>query len=280
MSVVTASTFSAANLKIDSTKKQLDSSPAAIVYLNYNGGRLRVQTPRLTVPFNAGDFQGNGKFKVNLDLKNRTTDPKVKAYYDMLSAIDKAVVQQGVKSSANWLGLKGVGEETINALYTKSVRVSKDKNGKDREPIQSIAIKKNYKTGEFDTALYDKQNRKIEGKNPLEVLRRGAQVTCILDATSIWVAGGKFGISWKLVQVRVDVDAENGDAEPAFVDEAVDGEESAPTENLMVQDDSAEAEEEQQEEEEEEEEVVEPVPAPAPAPAPAAKKTAVKKVTK
>jgi len=276
MSVVTVNTFSLSNLKVDATKKQLDNSPAAIVYLNYGAGKLRVQAPRMPIPFDSGDFQGNGKFKLNLDFRSRATNSKVQAYHDMLRAIDDYVIDQGVKNSANWLGLRGVSRETVSALYTKSLRVSKDKDGKDRSPVQSVAIKKNYKTDAFDAVLYDDQNRKIEGVTPMEVLRRGAEVTCILDATSIWVAGGKFGISWKLVQARVDQAAETSSSAPAFVDD--DDEDAvsapAPTTAAFVADDEAEAEEE----DEEEEEVVEPVPAPAPAPAPAVKKV-VKKTT-
>jgi len=269
MSVVTATTFSLSNLKVEPTKKQLDNSPAAIVYLSYNGGKLRVQAPRMPIPFDSGDFQGNGKYKMNLDFKNRTTSAKVAAYYDMLRAIDDYVIDQGVKNSANWLGLRGVIRDTVSALYTKSIRISKDKQGNDRPPVQSVALKKNNTNGIFDAALYDDQNRKIEGMSPMEVLRRGAEVTCILDATSIWVAGGKFGISWKLTQARVDQGAETSSSAPAFVDDGDDDEAApasapAPAAASFVADDEVE--------EEEEEEVVEPVPAPAPAPKKVVKK--------
>ena len=267
---ITAAKFSLSNLTVDPVKKGLDNSPAAIVYISYNGGKLRVQAPRMPVPFDSGDYQGNGKFKLNLDFRNRATNPKVAAYYDMLRAIDDFVIDAGVKNSKNWLGLEKVSRETVSALYTKSLRVSKDKEGKDRSPVQSVAIKKNYKTQVFDVGLYDEQDRKIEGVTPMEVLRRGAEVTCVLDATSIWVAGGKFGISWKLVQARLEQAAEAATSAPAFVDDDDEDEATpAPATAAFVADDEAE-------EEEEEEEVVEPVPAPAPAPAP---KKVVKKTT-
>jgi Family of unknown function (DUF5871) len=267
---ITAAKFSLSNLTVDPVKKGLDNSPAAIVYISYNGGKLRVQAPRMPVPFDSGDYQGNGKFKLNLDFRSRATNPKVAAYYDMLRAIDDFVIDAGVKNSKNWLGLEKVSRETVSALYTKSLRVSKDKEGKDRSPVQSVAIKKNYKTQVFDVGLYDEQDRKIEGVTPMEVLRRGAEVTCVLDATSIWVAGGKFGISWKLVQSRVEQAAEAATSAPAFVDDDDEDEATpAPATAAFVADDEAE-------EEEEEEEVVEPVPAPAPAPAP---KKVVKKTT-
>ena len=259
---VTATKFSLSNLTVDPVKKALDNSPAAIVYISYNSGKLRVQAPRMPIPFDSGDYQGNGKFKLNLDFRTRTSNPKVQAYYDMLRAIDDFVIDAGVKNSKNWLGLEKVSRETVSALYPKSVRIGKDKEGKDRPPVQSVAIKKNYKTAAFDAVLYDNQDRQIEGVTPMEVLRRGAEVTCVLDATSIWVAGGKFGISWKLVQARVEQAAETATSAPAFVDDDEEDDAApAPTTATFVADDEAE-------EEEEEEEVVEPVPAPAPAPAP------------
>lgn len=271
---VTSANFSLSNLKVDPTKKQLDNSPAAIVYLNYNNGKLLVQAPRMPVPFDAGDFQGNGKFKVNLDFRNRASNPKVAAYYDMLKSIDDFVIDAGVKNCKAWLGLSGVSRETISALYTKSLRTSKDKEGKDRSPTQSVALKKNFKTGTFDTVLYDEQQRMMEGVTPMDVLRRGAEVTCILHATSIWVAGGKFGISWKLAQARIDQAGDAAGAAYGFVEEEeVDDDElrvpaPAPAAAAFIE----------EEEEDEEDDVVEPVPVPAPAPAPV--KKIVKKIAK
>jgi len=272
---ITASKFSLSNLTVDPVKKGLDNSPAAIVYISYNGSKLMVQAPRMPIPFDSGDFQGNGKYKLNLDFRARSTNPKVAAYYDMLRSIDDFVIDAGVKNSKNWLGLANVSRETVSALYTKSLRISKDKEGKERSPTQSVAIKKNYKTGAFDATLYDDQERKIEGVTPMEVLRRGTEVTCVLHATSIWVAGGKFGITWKLHQARVDQPGESAGAAYAFVDDdEVDDDElvaaapaAAPASSSFVDD-----------EEDEEEEVVEPVPVPAPAPAPV--KKVVKKVAK
>jgi hypothetical protein len=269
---IKVSNFSLSNLTVDPVKKGLDNSPAAIVYINYNGGKVMVQAPRMPIPFDSGDFQGNGKFKLNLDFRARATNPKVAAYYDMLRAIDDFVIDAGVKNSKNWLGLSNVSRETVSALYTKSLRVSKDKEGKDRSPTQSVALKKNYKTGAFDATLYDDQQRLIEGVTPMEVLRRGAEVTCILHATSIWVAGGKFGITWKLHQARIDQPGESAGATYSFVDdEEVDDDELAPARAPAA---AAFVEEE----EDDEEEVVEPVPVPAPAPAPV--KKVVKKVAK
>lgn len=277
---VTPLKFSVDNLKVDPTKKPLDNSPAAIVYINYNGGKLLVQAPRMPIPYDAGDFkdasgQGNGKYKVNLDFRNRETDSKVAAYHDMLEQIDEFVMREAVKNSKNWLG-KQTTYDGISMVYTRSLRVSKDKQGNERSPTQNVALKKDRKTGAFDATLWDDQQRKMEGVTPLDVLRRGAEVTCVLHATSIWVAGGKFGINWKLHQARVDKAADSSDSTYCFADDEVDDDEElaaapapAPVAPAFADD-----------EDEDEEDVVEPVPVPAPAPAPKAKVAVPKKTAK
>lgn len=35
-------------------------------------------------------------------------------------------------------------------------------------------------------------------------LSRGAQITALIQCTSVWFAGSKFGLSWKGIQLRVD----------------------------------------------------------------------------
>jgi hypothetical protein len=42
-------------------------------------------------------------------------------------------------------------------------------------------------------------------ETPLEeLLVKGAQITGLIQCTSVWFAGSKFGLSWKGIQLRVD----------------------------------------------------------------------------
>ena len=299
MSVVTPATFDAKKLTVSEIKK-LDNGSSQ-VYLNYDGKRLRVQAPRMTVPYDAGDYQGNEKFKVQFSFKGRDSNPKLAAYYNMIQAIDDFVIDAATKNAGKWFKVPGASREMIALFYTPSIKVSKDKEGnpKDYPPSVSLALKK--RNGAFDAELYDDKNREMEGVTPIEVLRRGAEVTPISDATGIWVADKKFGLTWKLHQARIDVPGEGGasrgfigveeeDAEAvpvvaragagtsaAFVSAAEErdlmsavlpGKPAAPAAPAAA---AAADEEEEDEEEEDEEEEDEVIPAP---PVPAAKKAA------
>lgn len=280
MSVITPSNFDSKKLTVSDIKK-LDNGSSQ-VYINYDGKRLRVQAPRLPVPMNASDYQGNQKYKVQFSFKERNTNPKVQAYYNMLEQIDNFVVEQATKNAGKWFKMAGASKEMISLFYTPSIKVAKDKDGNPKEypPTQSVALKQ--RNGAFDTELYDNKKQLMEGVTPLEALRRGAEATPIMDASSIWVADKKFGLQWKLVQALVNVPGEGGvhgcliqeDGETGITSTAS----TAPTVNAAEEksllDAVLPAEDEEEEDEEEDDEVI---PAP-PVPAKKVAKKVVKKV--
>jgi hypothetical protein len=209
MSVTTISSFDAKKLSVSDVKK-LDNGSSQ-VYINYDGKRLRLQAPRLSVPYDAGDYKENKKYKVSFSLKGMDSNPKVAAYFKVLEVIDNFIIDQATKNAAKWFKMPGASRDVVGTIYTPSVKYAIDQatgNRKDLPPTQSVALKT--PKGAFDTEMYDHRNQSIEGLTPVEVLRRGAEVTPIVDATGIWIADKKFGLSWKLHQVRVDIAGEGG----------------------------------------------------------------------
>jgi len=307
MSVITSSTFDAKKLTVSDVKK-IEKSLASQVYINYAGGKLRLQAPRLPVPYNAGDYENNKKFKVQFSFRDRGTKA-VDAYMNTLQAIDDFVIDQATKNAGKWFKLPDASRATVAALYTKTIKYSKDEHGKPKDypPTQSVTLR--HRDEVFDAVLYDNARHEIEGKTPMESLRRGAEVTPVLDATGIWIAGGKFGLTWKLVQAMINVPGEGISKNCLIVEEdsesaPASGVSAAEERNLMAavmpteededKEDEKEDEDDEKEDEDEENEEEAPPPvvvatkkkvaapvaaAPAPAPAPAPEKKS-KKVPK
>ena len=283
MSVITSSTFDAKKLTVSDAKK-LDNGSSQ-VYLNYGGGKLRLQAPRLPIPYDSGDYQGNQKYKVQFSFRDRATNPKVATYMATLQAIDDFVIDQATKNAGKWFKMPGASRETIALFYTPSVKISKDKDGnpKDYPPSQSVALRA--RNDVFDAVLYDASRQEMEGVTPVEVLRRGAEVTPVIDATGIWVADRKFGLSWKLVQALVNKPGEGSGAGCLITEEEGADAGVSTTEDKSLLASVLPTEEEEQEEEEQEEDEEEVIPAP---PVPAKKAAVatkaapkvVKKVTK
>lgn len=288
MSVITPSSFDVKKLSVGEIKK-LDNG-GATVYLNYDGKRVRIQAPRLPIPMDASDYQGNKKYNVQFSFRDRA-NPKVAAYMKMLEDIDNFVIDQATKNAGKWIKMPGASREAVSLFFTKSVRSAgpdKDGNPKDYPPTQKVALKE--RNGAFDAELYDEKKQLIEGMTPMEVLRRGAEITSICDATGIWIVGNKFGISWKLHQALVNVPGAGGPVrgflgvdEDAPVVSAGAGVSSAEEKDLMAAVmPSEDAEEDEDEDELDEEEHVQapPVPAKKVVAAAPASATAVKKVVK
>ena len=305
MSVVVPQSFDISKLTT-SDVKALDNG-SKCVYVNYNGGRLRTQTPQMPTPFGAGDYQGNANFKVNLSFRDLTSSDSLSrtratAFHSMLQAIDNFIIDKATANAGKWLGIAGASRDVVKYAYTPSIRLAKSKDGAIRTDVPatvSIALKQ--RNGAFDAEIYDKDLKRIsvsdEGKasrfaTPVETLVRGTEVTCLLDLTSIWIAGGKFGATWKLHSAWVNVPGASASSGPGFVTE--DGGSAVPLvvseTHVSASEESsllaamlpaaagagAEEEEEVEEEEEAEEEEGEAEPEeviPAP-PVPAAKKVA------
>ena len=306
-STVVASKFNASLLTTSDIKK-LDNGSSQ-VYINYDSKKLRVQGPQLSVPYDSGDYQGNQKFKAQFSLKGADKNARVAAFKTMIEAIDDYVIDVATKNAGKWFKMPGASREMIKILYTPSLKYSKDKaTGEiktEYPPTFSVALKQ--RNGAFDAECFDDKGVLIEGVSPVEVLRRGAEVVPVADATGIWVADKKFGLTWKLYQALVKVPAEGGvsrgfvgvdeDTGVSMVEEsallsavlpaAKAAPAPAPAPAAPAEDEESEEEEEESEEEESDHETpAPPVPvaakpkpaaaAPAAAPAPVAAPAAAK----
>jgi hypothetical protein len=119
MSVIQPTTFDISKLTVSESKKLDNGSSQA--YVNYNGKKLRVQLPRMPMAMDAGDYQGNEKFKAHFSFRDREGNPKVNAYYDMLQAIDDFMIDHGQASAGKWFKKPGMAREIVADKYTTSI---------------------------------------------------------------------------------------------------------------------------------------------------------------
>lgn len=185
--------------------KALDNG-GKLVYANYNKEALRLQTPEMVMPLNMGRWPGNGpdapeKFDINLSFQDMHDRPSVRTFYDVISRLDDHMRQAGMDNSPAWLKKKVTSLDVVDAMYTPMIKVHKE-NGEptDKYP-PNFKVNLPYRDGKFGCDVFDEQ------RQPLDLFEcgdlRGARVTAIIQLSSVWIAGGKFGCSWKAVQLRV-----------------------------------------------------------------------------
>ena len=207
--IVQSTDFSTSNVTFSPIK--LMDSGAKMSYLSYAGRPLVMQTASMSLPYGMNVFDKAGPVKYSVDLSFRGyeegKDAKVKAFYDVLMKLDEFMVKKGVENSQAWFKSK-LSEDVVKAFYTPLVRVSKDANGnpKPYPPSFKLNLRKKQGSDIFDIVAYDqnKQAYNYEETSLEELLVKGAQITALIQCTSVWFAGSKFGLSWKGIQLRVD----------------------------------------------------------------------------
>ena len=174
-------------------------------YGDNSSSSLTTQVGSLSLPYgmNVFDKAGPVKYSMDLSLRGHDENPKVKAIYDAFMALDNWMIDQGVKNSKAWFKSE-LTRDVVKAFYTPMVKVAKDAEGnpKPYPPTFKINLKK--VNDQFDVKVYDDQARAYEGVPLEELLVKGAMVTTLIQCTSVWFAGSKFGLSWKAKQIRMD----------------------------------------------------------------------------
>ena len=250
--IVQSASFSTSKVSI-SQPKVLDSG-GKLAYLNYGDARsLVMQTPSLPSPFGLNVFDKNGPPKYSLDLALRgyngtSPNPKVKSFFDALTALDEYMIDQGVKNSKLWFKAD-MKREVVQAFYTPTVKFGRDKEGNQTPypPNVKLQLRRTRDGAGFEAEFYDEKSKTNPNAKPIkdipveEMLVKKVEVTALMQCTGVWFAGGKYGLSWKAVQVRLD-SVPAGLTRNAFL---VDDEESAEfsTRRVPVQDEDEEDEE-------------------------------------
>lgn len=184
--------------------KSLDTG-AKIINIFFDKSPFIIQTPEMSIPFGlsrwSNDNSANDKFSIDMSFKGKETRPTLAKFYEMLKIIDKKMIKDGLENSTAWFKKKISTEAVVDALYTPIVKHSKDKDTgeiTDKYP-STFRIALPYRDNNFQCSFYkDKEEIDI---TTIEL--KGAKVAAIMQCVGIWIAGGKFGCTWKAIQVKV-----------------------------------------------------------------------------
>ena len=222
-SIVSPSAFNTSKITF-SAVKALDSGGKQ-AYLNYNGNPLVMQVGPLETPFGLSKYDKGGPPKYSVDLKLRGYDdpannPKNATLFKALTALDDFMLDQAEKNAVAWF--KGPKSRAVlSELYTPVVRFAVDKEGnrKPYPPTIKASLRKQRGSEEFDVELYDEKLAPLKNIPLEDVVVKGSVLTVLIQCTSVWFAGAKFGLSWKATQIRADKVPQSFRGKPAFLDE-------------------------------------------------------------
>ena len=115
---------------------------------------------------------------------------------------------------ANWKKLfnkPAPSKEAAEVLYTRSLKYSRDPNTGEINTTKSptMKVKLGYWDNKFDCEIYSPEGKMLfsqethPNSSPVELIPKASQTAVIVQCGGIWFAGGKFGVTWKLLQAVV-----------------------------------------------------------------------------
>jgi hypothetical protein len=192
-----------------SAPRTLDNGGRAI-YMSFNKSPLVLQTPEMIAPYGISNWNDDGKgpdkYSLDLSFKGKEGRDSLNTFFEKMVSLDKKLVQDGVENSMTWLKKKYNSIQVVEALYTSMVKYAKDKTTgeiTDKYP-PTFKLKLPYVNGSFMCEVFDTKRNPMNLKQLIDTgAMKGAKVTAIIQCLGIWVAGGKYGCSWKVLQMRV-----------------------------------------------------------------------------
>lgn len=174
-----------------------------MIYVNYAGEPLIMQTPKMKAPFGVGFWPsengGPDKYSIDLSFDGYTAEGPVKMYYDAISSIDKRVKRDAFDNALSWFKKTFATSDVIEHLFSPAVRVGKP----EYAPTMKLTLP--HKDGVFSVKTFNANTRlPVE---PSDVIKagacKGATVQAIIQLSGIWIVGTKFGCTWKVKQLNI-----------------------------------------------------------------------------
>jgi hypothetical protein len=230
MSVIKATSLDLNKITFSDVK--VDNHGRKMVYVNYNGGKIMVQTPRMYVPngikrWRKKDAVDNKDDSFEMEMSFGGKDKldknslEINEFHSKLEQFDTLVKTNIMSHSKEWLGKSKISMDSIEeAFYAPSVRVPTDKDGNILEYPSRVRVKLDRErdgesdnfTGRFlsnkrfktPVLMFDESKNLIEMNetNFESVAPKGSQVTAVLELVYLSITT-KVSAKWKLVQARV-----------------------------------------------------------------------------
>ena len=233
-----------------------------------------------------GEEKGNGKFEMSLQFpSDEYATEDTTAFLDNMKALEDKIKSNALIYSKEWFGKVHKSSEVVDALWTPMLKYPKDRNtGEyDYSKKPTLRVKLPQWEGNWKSEIYDEDANKLfpsaDGiSTPLDFLKKGSNVMCIIQFGGIWFINGKFSANWKLVQAMVQKPRATLQGQ-CFIKAKPQDKEKLKTQVVVEENDHIESSLVDDSDEEDEVVLTKKVaePAPAPAPAPAASEEPVKK---
>lgn len=288
--------------RIKYSEVKVMKSGAKSVYMNYDGSKLMLQTPVLSIPYGTNDNskfidkndKGDGKkYDLTLSFKGMQENAKIQVFYDKLKELEEKIIDDAYTHRQLWFKNNyNNNKDVVSTMFTPMIKLDKDKEtgeiANKYPPTFKTKLPYDANEDKFGFDAYDMDNNDINFQDIMNNLK-GGKTQLIIQLNGIWFAGGMFGCSWKVVSGKFqqtniskvifiedsDTEKVNDDSEEENDDISVDTElVKAETKAVIPEEEEDEDEEDKIASNEDDEDKEDETPQPPPV------KTATKKAVK
>lgn len=241
--IVRAKDFRAENVIFDQPFTDKKNEGSIVVYFKYQYtdsiiDNLRIQTPKMNIPFGISAMNGNkpSKNSSGVTLVTRDTadsiafafnkDPSSNelSFRNELKKLDDIVIALGIKHSEEF-NLSSSDDEPalikslVKKAYTPILKYSVDKETKKISTLYPPSIKgklyKNNKENKDDynsCTFYSSDNSKklqVDIYNIVDNIPNRSEAISIISCKKIWVISQKFGLTWIPEQIKIYKNSES-----------------------------------------------------------------------
>ena len=274
--------------KVAFSQPRVLDNGAKLVYLNYGGGRLSIQTPWMSMPWKMGAYlEGDyPKYSVDLTFKGMEENPDLQGFHDKLLELEDKIIEGGVENSVSWFKKKTANKDVVDALFSRIVKVSTDRDTgePDGKWPPTMKLKVPRRDGVWETKVSDKSgkiydiNNKESGDNLEDLFVKNTRMRAIIQCVGLWVASGSYMCQWKLTKAEVEVPESSGQHE--FLADSDDEDNVEAPDNFIEDSNDEDNGNDDENNENDSEEEKPQTPSPEPVAPPQKKKVVKRKVVK
>ena len=201
---------------------KVNSRGGKSVQLQLGGHPLILQIPlMLTWGVNERVDEQTGRVSYDLSLQFEKGQGKrsVEKFQQALQDLQEKILDDAVKNSRAWFGKSSTSRQVLEALMYPILRYPKKKDDSgdyDYERNPTLKLKIPFWEGKFNLELYNMARKPIylppkapgavvpQGdKTPMDLVPKASHLNGLVACTGVWMAAGRFGVTWKLLQACV-----------------------------------------------------------------------------
>lgn len=202
----------------------VDARGGKSVRTKYKKQALNIQIPwMLTWGVNKWEDENTGRCKYDASLQFDPNKSETQTtFLDEMKTFEEKIKQDAVKNSKKWFGKK-MTYDVVDALMYPILRYPKDKESgePDLSRNPTLKLKVPFWEGRFNVEVYDVNKQPLylppafgkEGDGnqatkqdnsatPQDFIPKGSHVKGIIRCNGLWFVGGKFGVTWQMLQMN------------------------------------------------------------------------------